>query len=413
MNTSIKPQWRKTKVQGLYEYRAKGLREAERGVYYSRIRHNGRRTFRSLETSVFERARIKHAKLMLDAEKGRVSRGDSSCVGDFKTLGALFEETKRRLAETSKKPATVNSREDMTARLRHHWQRGSFDTFLARNVTAEIVRELRDYMCERAKWEVVVRGAVMRRGVGYGPRVVNQSLWILRLMLEIAVEKMVISENPFSASTTLRENLYARVKRVSVDIPDRVTMNKIFAETRRLPDNLQHQSTETRAMLQERANELADHAELLAFSGMRRNEAKAALVGDDLGDEFKIRGTKSETSNRIIPVNPSLRAVLDRIKSRRIGANTPLCDYNEPKGALRRACKRLNVSPLTNHSLRHYFASVCIASGVDIPTVSRWLGHADGGALAMETYGHLLKDASHAAAKKVDFTGSDAQSKIA
>ena len=27
--------------------------------------------------------------------------------------------------------------------------------------------------------------------------------------------------------------------------------------------------------------------------------------------------------------------------------------------------------------------------GVDIPTVSRWLGHKDGGALAMKVYGHL------------------------
>jgi hypothetical protein len=29
------------------------------------------------------------------------------------------------------------------------------------------------------------------------------------------------------------------------------------------------------------------------------------------------------------------------------------------------------------------FATRCIESGVDIPTVSRWLGHKDGGALAM------------------------------
>jgi len=29
------------------------------------------------------------------------------------------------------------------------------------------------------------------------------------------------------------------------------------------------------------------------------------------------------------------------------------------------------------------FATICIESGVDIPTVSRWLGHADGRALVM------------------------------
>jgi hypothetical protein len=40
---------------------------------------------------------------------------------------------------------------------------------------------------------------------------------------------------------------------------------------------------------------------------------------------------------------------------------------------------------------------------VDIPTVSRWLGHKDGGALAMKTYGHLRREHSVAQAQKVHF----------
>jgi hypothetical protein len=42
-------------------------------------------------------------------------------------------------------------------------------------------------------------------------------------------------------------------------------------------------------------------------------------------------------------------------------------------------------------------------SGVDIPTVSRWLGHKDGGALAMKTYGHLRREHSIAQAQCVTF----------
>jgi integrase len=53
--------------------------------------------------------------------------------------------------------------------------------------------------------------------------------------------------------------------------------------------------------------------------------------------------------------------------------------------------------------LRHLFATRCIESGVDIPTVSRWLGHKDGGALAMKTYGHLRDEHSQAMAAKVAF----------
>ena len=47
---------------------------------------------------------------------------------------------------------------------------------------------------------------------------------------------------------------------------------------------------------------------------------------------------------------------------------------------------------ITHHDLRHLFATRCIESGVDIPTVARWLGHKDGGALAMKTYGHLRNE---------------------
>jgi hypothetical protein len=38
-----------------------------------------------------------------------------------------------------------------------------------------------------------------------------------------------------------------------------------------------------------------------------------------------------------------------------------------------------------------------------VPTVSRWLGHADGGALAMRTYGHLRQEHCAAQATKVHF----------
>jgi hypothetical protein len=61
----------------------------------------------------------------------------------------------------------------------------------------------------------------------------------------------------------------------------------------------------------------------------------------------------------------------------------------------------MGVARITHHDLRHLFAARCIESGVDIPTVSRWLGHKDGGALAMKVYGHLRDSHSTAMAQKV------------
>jgi len=44
---------------------------------------------------------------------------------------------------------------------------------------------------------------------------------------------------------------------------------------------------------------------------------------------------------------------------------------------------------------------------VDIPTVSRWLGHKDGGALAMKTYGHLRNEHSQQMEQKVRFSNTN------
>lgn len=38
---------------------------------------------------------------------------------------------------------------------------------------------------------------------------------------------------------------------------------------------------------------------------------------------------------------------------------------------------KIGMRRITHHDLRNFFATMCIESGVDIPTVSRWLGHKD------------------------------------
>jgi site-specific recombinase XerD len=52
---------------------------------------------------------------------------------------------------------------------------------------------------------------------------------------------------------------------------------------------------------------------------------------------------------------------------------------------------------------RHWFATQAISKGIDVPTVAKWLGHKDGGALLMKTYSHLLQEHSQAMAAKLSF----------
>ncbi len=89
---------------------------------------------------------------------------------------------------------------------------------------------------------------------------------------------------------------------------------------------------------------------------------------------------------RVIPVIPDMRRLLERIHSEKDEAEwlKRQSGCRRARNARRRltaACKKLGITRFTHHDLRHLFATRCIESGVDIPTVSRWLGHSDGGAL--------------------------------
>ena len=54
----------------------------------------------------------------------------------------------------------------------------------------------------------------------------------------------------------------------------------------------------------------------------------------------------------------------------------------------RKACRRAQVTDLTLHDLRHFYASGLIAAGCDVVTVQRALGHAKA-TTTLNTYAHL------------------------
>jgi hypothetical protein len=110
---------------------------------------------------------------------------------------------------------------------------------------------------------------------------------------------------------------------------------------------------------------------------------------------------------RTIPMISDVRVLLERIRSERSEKqwlDNPVIGVQECQKSIDSACKKLGIPRFTHHDLRHLFATRCIESGVDIPTVSRWLGHKDGGALAMKTYGHLRDEHSTNMAQKVTYS---------
>jgi len=159
----------------------------------------------------------------------------------------------------------------------------------------------------------------------------------------------------------------------------------------------------------------ADLVRFLAYGGFRKSEAANVTWADcDFArNKIAVRGdAQTGTKNsevREVPMIPDMQKLLGRLSKERLDATpgSPVMLVQECQKAMDRAAKKVGVQRITHHDLRHLFATRCIESGVDIPTVSRWLGHKDGGALAMRVYGHLRDAHSADMAKRVKFSSPE------
>lgn len=128
---------------------------------------------------------------------------------------------------------------------------------------------------------------------------------------------------------------------------------------------------------------------------------------------------KTKTSNRIIRITPELVSFLKQYKAWRAEERLRLGEYYQEKGFLlaRDTGDPMNPDSLTNycnklskrlgfhihpHLFRHTQASILIAAGVPVTSVSKRLGHAQI-STTMNVYAHALKNADE---KNIEVLGS-------
>ena len=148
---------------------------------------------------------------------------------------------------------------------------------------------------------------------------------------------------------------------------------------------------------------------LAAYTGARWYEATQLRWGDvDLRQRqvrvfcAKRRRDRNHNIVRYVPMIPDaqefFRHWTEALRPLPQDAVMPLRRIDGP---LKKACEVAGIPPMRFHDLRHYFATRCIEAGVDFSTVSRWLGHLDGGILCARVYGHLRNDHSQRQAARV------------
>jgi integrase len=353
--------WERTRRQNLIRHKS--------GRYYARAFAGGKEVWKSLKTSHLSVAQARLAEFLKE-HRQRVSNGNG---GSAKmTFGEAAAMHLRNLDDNpSIKPRTRAYWRECLVALERTWL----------GLTEMEIRKITQADCK--KW-------ASSYGNTASPTRYNNTVAVLRHVLNVAIESGVIYSNPTLALKR------AAIRGKEIALPSVEKFNALIAEMRN-------------GHSRDSCN-CADFALGLAVTGMRKGEANALEWRDvdfECG-EIVVRGDATTgTKNwelRRVPLIPDARALLERMRGERSSESldTKVFRVGECQKALDRACKKVGTARITHHDLRHLFATRCIESGVDIPTVSRWLGHKDGGALAMKTYGHLRREHSIGNSKRAN-----------
>jgi len=117
---------------------------------------------------------------------------------------------------------------------------------------------------------------------------------------------------------------------------------------------------------------------------------------------------KTKNAYRTIAVGEDVMGMLYDLKERMGGASpylfpSPNGGPQDPDSVLpmfKRMLNRCGLETMRFHDIRHTFATVALAEGVDYKTLSAMLGHYSV-AFTLDTYAHVTDDMIHDAAEKV------------
>lgn len=135
---------------------------------------------------------------------------------------------------------------------------------------------------------------------------------------------------------------------------------------------------------------------LAVLTGGRLSEIESLTWGDLDFDRslIHLRGTKTERSDRIIPMDSGLAELLAPM--RRESGEAVAGHWKNVRRDLRKACEKARIEPVSPNDLRRTFASWLKQAGRDSLAVGRLLGHTSSRMVEL-VYGHLdqktLRDA--------------------
>jgi len=363
------------------------VRYVSSGTYYARIRAGGKLNVKSLKTDVHTTAKLRLADY--EKELRQMAERQTEVAKGKMTFGdALTMFLERKNADASLAPNTKLYYRNLAKALLKSWPA----------LKTIDIRKLKKHDC------ILWAG---RFSENASATAYNNTIGMMKSSCDIGVECGARLDNPAKD-----------LKRVAANV-----------KTLKLPSSEQwSRFVVSVGNANSRFSQpCAFFVQFCAFGGFRKGEAANVLwqdcdfdkgiifvVEDDEGEANKDRDYRIKNGMcRKVPMLGEMRTLLEKIKTynanlgRTVKPTDRVMQVSECEKSMTRACAEVGMTRITHHDLRHLFATRCIEQNVDIPTVSRWLGHKDGGALAMRVYGHLRQEHSLSMAKKVRFSEPD------
>jgi integrase len=328
------PQNRLQKVgECLYRY-------SSNGVYYARIKTEGKEIKRSLGTT--DRALAKRKLTLLREELHRVDPSQGRI-----TLTQLCVRYLNTIQH--QKPKTVERKEAIIYRLLRNWPTGP-QTSVLKIRPSEV--------------------DVWLSGFDFGAASRNLYISCVKEVFDLAMRDRIIPNSP---AEHLRYSKREKPIRLT---PTWEQFQAVIADVRNQQFNADAQDS-------------ADFLEFLGLAGLGQAEA-AALSREDIDfDAGRIITFRQKTATGFaIPIFPQVRSLLERLCEGKSNSDR-IFKIRDAKKALIGACRRLGFHPFSQRTLRRMFITRAIEKGVDVKVIAEWQGHRDGGKLILDTYSHV------------------------
>jgi len=368
--TTRKQNWKITKIPNLYLL-------GESGTYYLRVKpKRGKRQRISLKTTDFTvaRERMRQHMLKLETVKSDGNEKISSLIENYK-----IDLTRRELVKEITASNKLYKEECLEQVAGSKTVKGTWPEFKLLKIS-----DLSEKIFEN--W-------IATHSQAYSATRTNGAVTVMRELLRIAVKDRLLARETMEdiAHGLKYVSVDYDYKRMTLSLPSREEVAKVRLEVYRRCK-----------MKGTMGGYLFD---LLLCSGMRIDTARHTKWEDVHKDKGTLFASKAKTGSYTIPLFPDLLELVERLE--KAFPNHKPEDKLVPgvsiQTVLTSSCKAMGVRHMSNHDLRHIFATRCIEKGVDVSVFSRWMGHRDGGRTAQLIYGHLRMAHSQEEAAKMRF----------